>query len=193
MQSWLAARLITVGMLIALSGPAAADESLDRLMQSLAARPQGHAVFSERQFLALLKKPVDSSGDLYFRAPDHLEKITHTPVAESLIVDGGTLTVVRGTAHRSLALGAYPQIGAFIDSIRATLAGDRQALEKAYTLTFGSDGQHWSLSLAPRDSRLAGVIREIRISGAGDAVERVETLRADGDRSVMMITPVPDT
>jgi hypothetical protein len=191
MQSWLAAGLVFAGMLIALPGRAA-DESLDGLMQSLAARPQGHAVFSERQFIALLKTPVDSSGDLYFRAPDHLEKITRTPVAESLIVDSGTLTVVRGAVHRSLSLTAFPQIGAFIDSIRATLAGDRQSLEKAYALTFGSDGQRWSLSLTPRDSRLASLIREIHITGAGNAIGRVEMMRADGDRSEMTITPVPE-
>jgi hypothetical protein len=171
----------------------AADYTLDAVMLSLAARNHGHAMFTERQFVSLLKSPVDSAGDLYFRAPDHLEKITRTPVAESLVIDKGTLTMNRGAMHRSVALGAYPQVGAFIDSIRATLAGDRSSLEHTYSVAFKAAGGHWALALTPRDQKLAAIIREIHITGADAAIDRVETIRSDGDRSVMMITQVPDT
>jgi len=172
---------------------ATVDGSLDGLMKSMAARPEGHAVFTESQFLALLKTRLDSSGELNFRAPDHLEKLTRKPFAESLVIDSGTLTVTRGSQHHAVALASYPQLAAFIDCIRATLAGDRAALERTFTLQFAADGTRWSLSLTPRDAKLASLVRQIRIEGAGDAIGTVETLRADGDRSVMTITPVPGT
>jgi hypothetical protein len=180
-------------VLFALPAWTAANDTLDAVMLSLAARNHGHAVFTERQFVSLLKSPVDLTGDLYFQAPDHLEKITRTPVPESLVIDKGTLTMTRGTLHHTVALGAYPQVGAFIDSIRATLAGDRASLEGTYSLAFKAVGGHWTLSLTPRDQKLAGIIREIHITGADASIERVETIRPDGDRSVMMITQVPDT
>jgi Outer membrane lipoprotein carrier protein LolA-like len=180
-------------VLMALPARAAADDTLDAVMQSLAARHHGHARFTERQYVSLLKNPLDLTGDLYFQAPDHLEKITRTPVAESLVIDKGTLTMARGAKHHSVSLQGYPQIGAFIDSIRATLAGDRASLERTYTLTFKSDARQWDLSLAPRDKKLAGIVREIHITGASDTIGRIETIRADGDRSVMLITQVPDT
>lgn len=171
----------------------AADDTLDAVMRSLAARNHGHAAFAERQFVALLKKPVDSTGELYFQAPDHLEKNTRTPVAETLVIDKGTLTMNRGTIHHSVALSAYPQVGAFIDGLRATLAGDRGSLERTYSVAFTATGDHWTLSLTPRDEKLADIIREIHITGADAAIDRIETIRADGDRSVMIITQLPDT
>jgi outer membrane lipoprotein-sorting protein len=179
--------------LFALPAWSAVDDTLDAVMLSLAARNHGHAVFTERQFVSLLKSPVDLTGDLYFQAPDHLEKITRTPVPESLVIDKGTLTMIRGAMHHTVSLGAYPQVGAFIDSIRATLAGDRSSLENTYSVAFKASGGHWDLSLAPRDKKLGSIIREIHISGADATIERVETIRSDGDRSVMMITQVPDT
>jgi hypothetical protein len=180
-------------VLFVLPASPATDDTLDAVMFSLAARNHGHAVFTERQFIALLKKPVDSAGDLYFRAPDHLEKNTRTPVAESLVIDKGTLTMNRGTIHHSVALSAYPQVGALIDSLRATLSGDRGSLERTYSVAFTAAGGHWALSLTPRDEKLAYIIREIHITGADAAIDRIETIRADGDRSVMMITQLPDT
>jgi hypothetical protein len=179
-------------LLAALPVCAGVDGGLDALMQAMAARPHGHAEFTESQYLALLKTRLDSAGDLYFRYPDHLEKLTRTPSAESLVIDHGTLTVTRGRLHHTVALAAYPQLAAFIDSLRATLAGDRAALERTFTLQFATDGSRWTLTLAPRDQKLAALVRQIRIGGAGDAISTVETLRADGDRSVMTITPVPD-
>lgn len=193
MRSWRTECFVVGFMIIALQDRAAADESLDSLMQSMANRHHGRAAFTERQFIALLKAPVDSSGDLYFRAPDHLEKITRVPVQESLVIERDTLTVTRGATHHSLPLRAYPQFGAFIDSIRATLAGDRSALEKTYALTFASEGNRWSLLLTPRDKKVGNVVRQIHIAGEGDSIDVVETVRPDGDRSVMTITELPDT
>ncbi len=185
--------LYTAIMLCAPPAWAAADHTLDAVMQSLAARTHGHAVFSERQYISLLKNPVDLTGDLYFQAPDHLEKITRTPTRESLVVDKGTLTMTRGAMHHSVSLQAYPQIGAFIDSIRATLAGDRASLENTYSLNFSPGERQWDLSLTPRDKKLSSIVREIHITGASDTIARIETIRADGDRSVMLITQVPET
>lgn len=177
-----------------LAAPAwSAEETLDTVMHALAAREHGHALFTERQYVSLLKNPVDMSGELFFMAPGHLEKITRLPAAESLVIDNGTLTMTRGALHHSLSLQAYPQIGAFIDSIRATLAGDRASLQRTYVISFAAAPGHWDLSLAPRDAKLAAIIREIKITGADASIQRVETIRADGDRSVMLITPVPDT
>ncbi len=182
-----------MALLFALPGRPAADGTLDSVMQSLASRRQGHATFTERQYVSLLKNPVDLAGDLYFKAPGHLEKITRTPVPESLVIDQGTLTMTRGAKHHSVSLQGYPQIGAFIDSIRATLAGDRASLEKTYSLAFSADARQWDLALTPRDRKLADIVREIHITGDGDTIGRIETIRADGDRSVMLVTQVPDT
>jgi hypothetical protein len=87
-----------------------------------------HARFVEKKSIAILDKPVESSGELFYTAPDYLEKRTIKPKPESMILDRDTLLIERGRQKHALQLQDYPELAAFIDSIRGTLAGDRKAL-----------------------------------------------------------------
>lgn len=160
---------------------------LDRVMQALAQRQHGHVTFVERKFLAVLERPLQSSGELFYDAPDRLEKRTVKPKPESLVLERGVVTVQRGRRRYVLDLGEYPQVVPFIESIRATLAGDRTALERVFKLTFGGTFDHWSLVLMPADVKLSATVKEIHIEGSRDAIESVEILEGDGDRSLMTI------
>jgi hypothetical protein len=57
---------------------------LDTVMALLAMRQHGRVEFVEQQFLAILDHPVESSGELRYDAPDHLEKRTLLPRPETL-------------------------------------------------------------------------------------------------------------
>lgn len=175
-------------LLSLLGGVAQADAALDELLQRIAAHGGGRVLFEERQYLSVLKQPVELTGELYFVPPDHLEKRVLSPKPETMVIDKGTLTMERGGRKRSVALASHPEIGVFIESIRATLAGDRAALETVYTLDFSRDGHGWILALRPKDARLARSLSVIRISGHEDVVATFEIVRVDGDRSVMDIT-----
>jgi hypothetical protein len=179
---WIAAALLAATAAIA------ADDSLGKLMHRLSERRGGRALFVERQYLSMLKAPVEASGELYFEPPDHLERRTQAPKQESVVIDKGMLTFERGARHRSVALASYPELGAFIESIRATLAGDRASLEAIYRLELKEAPPGWDLALTPRDARLAKMVRTIRILGHDDLIDSVEILRVDGDRSLMTIS-----
>ena len=165
------------------------EDALAMLLKQVSAHTQGRATFIERQYLALLKTPVESEGELRFTPPARLEKRTLRPAPELLIVDNGTLTITRANRTQSIALRQYPQLAVFIDSFRATLSGDRAALEQTYRPQLQQTGDTWVLTLVPRDPKLAAIVKLVRISGRDDEVRTVETIRADGDRSVMEITP----
>src|SRR5580700_8041165 len=120
---------------------------LDQVMAMLAMRQHGRVEFIEQQFLAVLSHPIESSGELRYDAPDRLEKRTLKPHAETLNLSGGTLTVERGHSRRVMDLHAYPQVLPFVESIRATLAGDRSALEKLFHLEFSGNVARWTLTL----------------------------------------------
>ena len=51
-----------------------------------------------------------------------------------------------------LDLKQYPQVVPFIESIRATLAGDRAALEQIFKVDFEGSFEHWTLELVPLDA-----------------------------------------
>jgi hypothetical protein len=126
---------------------------------------------------------------LIYDAPDHLEQRTTLPHPQSLVLEHGIVTMQIGKHRRVLRLADYPQLAPLIDSIRATLAGDRAALESSFALSFSGTLEHWQLRLQPRDARLAATLTRIDMRGERDAVREVQVLQSDGDRSVMSITP----
>ncbi|WP_321788412.1 outer membrane lipoprotein carrier protein LolA [Burkholderia pyrrocinia] len=181
---------------IVLAAPAQAADAgsawnLDRLMSTLAQHKSGRATFTETKYLSIATQPVESSGELVFVAPDHLEKHTLSPKPEHLVVDGDMLTVERNNRKYTLALARYPELGAFIDSIRATLAGNRFALEQVYKVALAGRGDDWTLTLTPLDSRMLKVVSTITLDGTRDMLRSVAIRQADGDHSVMRLQPVP--
>lgn len=165
----------------------ATDWTLDQLMQSLAKNRQGRASFVEKKTVAVLDRPVESSGELLYIAPSRLEKKTIKPKAESVILDGDTLTIERGNKKHTLQLQDYPEVAGLIDSIRGTLAGDRKALERFFKLDLSGDAKQWTLVLLPHDERVAQTVQMIRITGRRDDVRAIDILHTNGDRSSMTI------
>lgn len=178
----LAAAVVALGCV----GEAAALEVAE-LMATLARSTHGAATFTEKKYLAILDAPVESSGELRFVPPARLEKLTLKPSRERLVLDGDVLTVERGRRTHVLALKDYPEVAGMIESIRATLAGDRSALERVYQLSVSGSRARWSLALVPLDARIGRVVARVRIDGAEGDVRTVEILQADGDRSVMTV------
>lgn len=172
--------------LLLLALPALAWDIGD-LMQDLARQKGGRARFSEKKYLAVLDRPVQSSGELLYVAPDRLEKRTTQPKPELLVLDRDTLAIERGKQKMTLRLTDYPEAVAFVDSIRGTLAGNRAVLERSFGLHLAGSRERWTLTLLPSDQRIAALVTRITVSGSRSQVKTIEYLQADGDRSVMAI------
>jgi len=181
--------LAAIATLLACTLVHAAGFDLGALMALLKASHPGRATYHETKYIAVLDHPVETSGTLSFTPPGHLEKKSEGLNAETLIADRDTVVIERGGRKQTLSLAQYPEIGVFVESIRGTLAGDRAALERAYTLALDGDAARWTLSLVPRAERLQRIVKRIEIEGLQGRVRRVEIQQADGDRSVMTIAP----
>lgn len=173
---------------VATASAESADLTLDQLMTELKARPHRHDRFTERFTTAVLDRPLEASGELFYDAPDHLEKRTLAPRAERLVLDGRALTIERRRRTYRTTLDEYPQVAPYIESIRSTLAGERTALEALFKLEYASQGEAWTLSLAPLAAKLAAEVTRIRIEGVHADVRSVTIDRANGDRSAMTLT-----
>jgi hypothetical protein len=75
--------------------------------------------------------------------------------------------------------------------VRATLAGDRVALETLFTLEFNGSLARWTLTLLPKDVKVKRSVAQVRIEGAQDQLLKVEIRQSDGDRSLMTLRPAP--
>lgn len=161
--------------------------NLDVLMQALARHPASRASFVESKTLAMLDAPIESSGELRFRAPDTLEMRTLKPKPQTLILEGNRLTAeIDGRTHH-INLDDHPDAAVLVDSIRATLNGDRAALQREYTVTLTGDRAHWTLTLVPIAARARARVSEIRIAGHRGQVRSIAVEQSDGDHSLMTI------
>ena len=182
------AALGLAAILACLAAHAAAFD-VPALMSLLRAAHPGRATFHETKYIAVLDQPVETSGELRFTPPDRLEKRSTGLNAETLVADHDSVTIERGGRRQVLSLAQYPEVAVFVDSIRGTLAGDRELLAKTYELSLAGDAARWTLTLRPREPRLARIVTRIDIEGSQGQVRRVEIQQADGDHSIMTITP----
>ncbi len=181
---------ILLSLLLLPAAPATSAWSVEQLMQDLGKVKSARARFVERRYMSILEAPLESSGTLLYVAPDRLEKHTLAPRAESMVLEGGRLTLESGQPgrRRSIRLDDYPVVAVFVESIRSTLAGDLALLRRLYQVELEGDERKWRLLLKPIDPRMQEVVSEIRIGGSRDWIGSIEFLEPGGDRSVMSVT-----
>ncbi len=185
------ARRIAFALLLNLAASSAHALNLPALMAQLGQQRSGEAAFTEQRFVSGFDEPLVSSGTLSFAAPDHFVRQTLQPRTETLSIDGNTVSVSRGGRRRSFTLDAAPELVGMIEALRGTLTGNAQALSRYFKLSLVGSIERWTLSLAPLEVRLGRQVRLIHITGQQATVGSIEIELAGGDRSLMLIEPVP--
>ena len=179
-----------VALVLALSFGASAQASdidMPALMRLFAVSKHIKAEFVERKFLQILDTPVESNGELVFRAPGRLEKRTKLPRPETLIIDGNSVSIERGSFKRTLPLDEFADMASMVRSLTATFRGDQVSIEQFFKWKLSGPAERWQLVLTPKSSKLFITLREIRLSGDNGYVHTVETTLTDGDRSLMTL------
>lgn len=171
------------------SAPAAGDWGLLQLMREMAQVKSASAQFTEWKTMHMLSAPLQTSGTLGYVAPDHIQKITVTPVSERFALDGDKIVMDGGPDRQvhEFSLAAEPQIGSLVEGIRATLAGDLPTLERFYTVQLTGGPTDWQLLLQSKNTDLARFVKWIRIHGGGNRIDTIATASSDGDHSEMSI------
>lgn len=171
--------------------PAAAQAGFDlaQLTQLLARVKSGDATFTEKRSVTMLERTLESSGRLSFEAPDSFVRETLKPTQERMAVVGNQVTLSRGSRSRTVPLDSVPEAAVIVEAIRGTLTGNREALERHFSANVTGDAARWTLELLPRAPRLRELVMSVRVSGQQALVREVVVAMADGDRSVMSITP----
>lgn len=170
--------------------PAAAATAvfdLAALTALLATRKSAEVRFTEERFVSGFDSPLRASGTLTFAAPDRFARHTLEPLAESMIVEGNTVTLKRGGRSRQMAVDAVPELTAMIEAVRGTLTGNGNTLQKFFNTRVEGSAPLWTLTLTPREGRLAAQVRELKITGQQTDLRSVELWLSGGDRSLMSI------
>lgn len=166
---------------------------LNQIMGELATVRHIEALYTERRTLRALRAPIETHGVLRFTAPDQLEKATDPAIpggaADRLAIDGNQLTIDRGAGKPPLvlALHDHPEIGVLVESIRATLSGDGDALRRVFDITVAGNLAGWQLVLQPHDPAQRGLLQWMRITGFGKHITKIDSQDGDGDHADMTI------
>ena len=157
---------------------------------ALDAVAESRARFTEVRTIAALGAPIERRGTLAYARPDRLEMVVESPIAERVTIAGGKMTVEFRGATRVVDLTKQAPLLAWIEGVRAALAGDVAALRRYFDPTVTGDLERWSMVLVPRDERLRTVLAKITVGGERDVIRSIELDETSGDRSVMTIVPV---
>jgi hypothetical protein len=166
---------------------AAEQALLNEVMGKLSTVKTARAEFTETRYLKLLVTPVQSSGVLTYTAPDKFEKLTLKPVEEKMTIAKHLVTLEEPAKGRknTITPNSFPALSALIDALRGALSGNANLLAETFKIKIdGSPGQ-WKLTLTPKEAVQYGYIHKITVSGKQDAIDSMEVLQADGDRSVL--------
>ena len=181
----LSALLCAVSMATVASTVSALD--LPELMKNLSAQKEGRARFVEQKTLSVLSTPIESRGELSFKAPDFLQKKTTQPIQETLTVERDRVILIRGGKEQIIQLDAQPEMRAFIDSLRATLSGDLPTLKKSFLVKLSGPANKWTLSLRPLSANLQRILVEVSIQGRNSEILFIETSMLNGDRTFLSL------
>lgn len=189
--------LCTLGLLAAAAArplPAAAQSprlDLRTLTGLLAQRRTAEARFTEERHVTGFDSPLRASGTLSFTAPDRFVRQVLEPRPESMSVQGNTIVLRRGGRSRQMTLDAVPELTALVEAMRGTLNGDAALLQRHFETRVDGDAGRWTLTLLPRDARLASQVREMQIAGQAGEIRSVGLWMSNGDRSLMLLDNLP--
>lgn len=171
---------------------AASPFTLDVLMARFRAMPGLLAHFQEVKRITLLAEPLVSAGTVHYAPPGRFARHTRTPSPASVVLDGNTLRFGDSTTSQTYDVRTSPVLRSFVDAFLALLAGDRTALEGAFRIDFRATGRGdgWELTLLPRSSELAEVLREIRFSGDGLVLSQMRIRETSGDEGITTFSDV---
>lgn len=147
--------------------------------------------------MRVLDKPLVVSGELSWLGGDRLERRVDLPTKETATIADGQVTQQReGRKPRSFSLERAPQLKVLLDSFVALLGGDPSRLADSFDVTVAHAGSQWTLTLKPRDPRVAKQIASIRVDGAGTEARCMRMEEPDGDVTMDLLgdlaTKMPD-
>ena len=158
--------------------------TLGELLSRMAKTRGVVADFRERKQISLLDQPLEATGTIYFAPPNRFTRVTRSPAATRLVLDGAHMQFEDAAGANTLDLAANPVARQFAENMVALWSGDRARLEKLYRLEFTADAARWQLVLVPRSPTLARFIEKLALRGDGAEMRELELVEADGDRTL---------
>lgn len=149
------------------------------------------ATFAEEKTIALLAKPLTSTGTIYFDRDKGIAKLTLTPRKQAAVLTATSLKIRKGKRTEDIPLAKSKDLKALVLVFPTLLRGEREQLEGAFTIgMYGSEDAWWALELAPKSASLRKLVRKVVVFGNKSAVVALEITEASGDVTRTRLTAI---
>ena len=179
-----------------LSGDAAHGAAIDPVFAHLKLERLG-CKFSEEKHIALLARPLRSTGTIYFARDKGIARTTLTPRREQVVVTTTTLRIRSARRSEDIPLDKTKDLKAFALIFPTLLRGDRSELERAFEIGLyskpggkGGDGDWWALAFTPKTESLRALIRRVVVFGKSADLVSLQVTEASGDTTDTRLTDV---
>lgn len=157
------------------------------LFAALAAKTPVCSAFTERRWFSLRKRPIELKGEMRLDADHGLSLRYVEPQEQAVIVDQQGV-LLRDAQGRSRAAPDDPRASAAPAALLPVLRFDFNQLLERFELRAARGGDDtWRLDFTPRDEQLAGILGQITVMGASEAVTRLEFRRTPTQRVEIFI------
>src|SRR5215470_13288349 len=195
--------LFVAASLICLASFARAASLSDSELKNLLAQIREHRVtqadFQEQRVIRLMKKPVVSSGRIWFQPPNKFRREVKGSSPSITMSDGRQLWIYYPNfkSAERYPLGKRSPIDSTVAAINSAL--NLENVEKLFQITAEKVDNGYELALAPRTASMKRVFQKLDLHINGNLqVERTDMLLPDGDRIVTAYSnqsraPVPSS
>jgi outer membrane lipoprotein-sorting protein len=138
--------------------------------------------FHEQKHIALLARPLQSDGVIYFDRDRGIVRSTRTPHAEKAVLTRTSLRIQKGDHTEEIPLDKSKDLQAFALIFPTLLRGERQAIERAFEIAlYGRADGWWALAFAPRSDSLRALVRRVVVFGRAGELVALQVAEASGD------------
>jgi len=172
------------------SGDPARGSALDPVFKLLALE-RLRCTFSEEKRVALLARPLRSTGTIYFDRDQGIARATLTPKVQHVVLTKTSLRIKSAKRTEEIPLDKSKDLKAFALIFPTLLRGDRAELERAFELgLYGSDKDWWALSFTPKTASLKKLVRRVVVVGRKGNILSLQVAEANGDTTDTKLTDV---
>jgi outer membrane lipoprotein-sorting protein len=177
--------LLAIGVRAAPLSAADVKTLLERIRETRAATPSMQADFQEQRKVHLLDEPINSSGRIWFQAPNKF-RVERKGNAPSITVsDGQQLWIYypnfKSAEHYSLARRS--PLDAAISAITTSL--NLENVEHTFHIAGDKAAKGYDLELTPRNPSMKRIFQKLLLHLSDDLfAERTDMLQPNGDQIV---------
>ena len=150
--------------------------------------------FSEQKHIALLARPLRSTGTILFERDRGIARATLTPRAESAVLTRTSLRIRKDGHTEEIPLDKSKDLRAFALIFPTLLRGDRAEIERSFEIgLYGSAGgavSWWALAFTPKSDSLRALVRRVVVFGRGGEIAALQVAEASGDTTDTRLTDV---